>query len=114
MVPKKVAIVGSRKFKNLSMVKDFVNALPIDTILVSGGALGVDSIAETAALERGMTTKIFKPGWKTYGLAAGPIRNALIVEEADEVVAFWDEESKGTANTIKLTREAGKPLKVIL
>ena len=114
MVPKKIAIVGSRKFRELSLVKDYVNSLPMDTTIVSGRALGVDQIAEAAALERGMPTEIFLPDWKTFGLAAGPMRNALIVGAADEVVAFWDEESKGTANTIALTRKAGKPLKIIL
>lgn len=114
MVPKKVAIVGSRKFKRLATVKEYVESLPLDTIIVSGGALGVDEVAETTAIAKGMTSKIFKPNWKKFGLAAGPIRNAQIVEEADEIVAFWDGESKGTANTIKLARQAGKPLKIIL
>ena len=114
MVPKKIAIIGSRKFHNLTAVKELVNALPIDTIVVSGGALGVDQVAETAALERQMQVKIFLPDWKTFGLRAGAIRNAQIVEEADEVIAFWDEKSKGTAITIDLARKAGKIVKIIL
>ena len=110
----KVAIVGSRKFRELALVKEYVDSLTIDTTIVSGRALGVDQIAEAAAIARGMPTEIFLPDWKTFGLAAGPMRNALIVGAADEVVAFWDEKSKGTASTIELTRKAGKPLKIIV
>jgi hypothetical protein len=114
MLSKKIAIVGSRKFKKLSLVKDFVDSLSVDTTIVSGGALGVDQIAEASALAREMPTKIFLPDWKGLGLKAGTVRNAKIVEEADEVVAFWDGESKGTLITIEMARKSGKPLKIIL
>ena len=110
---KKIAIVGSRRFKKLSLVKDFVDSLPLDTTIVSGGALGVDQVAEASALARGMTTKIFLPDWKTLGLKAGAIRNAQIVEESDEIVAFHDGVSKGTLITIELGHKAGKPVKII-
>lgn len=86
----------------------------MDTIIVSGGAAGVDKTAEELALARGMLTKIFLPDWENLGKRAGFVRNAQIVKEADEVVAFWDNESKGTAITIELTRKANKPLKIIL
>lgn len=114
MVSKKIAIVGSRKFRELSLVKDYIDSLPLDTIIVSGGALGVDQMAEASALARGMTTQIYLADWKNFGRKAGAIRNAEIVAEADEVVAFWDGESKGTAITIEFTRKAGKPLKIIV
>lgn len=55
--------------------------------------------------------------WKTYGRAAGPIRNRqmLTCGQPDLVLAFHDalEISKGTANMVKIARKAGVPVVVI-
>ncbi len=106
----KVAIVGSRDYKNLDQVKEFIEAFPEDTIIVSGGAIGVDTIAEEKAEELGLKIKIFFPDWAKFKKAAGPIRNKKIVDYADLVVAFWRKKSKGTGSTIKLALEAKKPI----
>jgi hypothetical protein len=37
-------------------------------------------------------------------MAAGPIRNRLMAENADVLIAFWDGLSKGTASMIKLAQ----------
>lgn len=105
----KVAIVGSRDYKPLSEVTDFVNHLPDDTIVVSGGARGVDSTAEKAAKKRGLRTIIFPAEWDKYGKSAGFLRNRSIVTAADMVVVFWNGRSRGTMHAIKLAEEMYKP-----
>ena len=40
-------------------------------------------------------------------------RNAQIIAEADQVVAFWDGKSPGTRNTIDRAKRANKPLEII-
>ena len=50
----KIAIVGSRTFENLQLVRDIVAALPANSIVVSGGAPGVDTVAVRAAEARGL------------------------------------------------------------
>lgn len=109
----RVAIVGSREWKDARRVFDYVYSLPENTEIVSGGARGVDSYAEYAAKERGLACKVFYADWNTHGKSAGMRRNAEIVEYADIVTAFWDGVSRGTANTIKRARKAGKPVEVI-
>lgn len=52
------------------------------------------------------------PDWNRYGRSAGARRNAEIVKQADEVVAFWDGKSRGTQITIAMARAAGKPVTV--
>lgn len=104
----KLAIVGSRNWYSPRRVREFVQALPLDTVIVSGGAVGVDSDAEQAARERGMTVEVYKPDWKKHDRAAGIIRNRQIVDAADKVVAFWDGESRGTKFTIDYARQHGK------
>jgi hypothetical protein len=110
----KIAIVGSRDFPNLALVRRFVSELPKDTIIVSGGARGVDREGELAAYDAGLATHIIFADWKTYGKEAGPIRNAAIVKTADKIVVFWDGRSPGTANVLGLARMSGKPVELYI
>jgi predicted Rossmann fold nucleotide-binding protein DprA/Smf involved in DNA uptake len=108
----KVAIVGSRAYPNLSKVRAYIQSLPLDTIIVSGGARGVDKCAEKVAESIGLQTEIYPADWHKYGKAAGMKRNQQIVEASDRVVAFWDGESKGTKNTIDTAKKLGKEVTV--
>jgi hypothetical protein len=110
---KKIAVVGSRDYKNLHRVRDVINMLPPDTIIVSGGARGVDSAAEHWAKARNLQVRIFMADWKQHGKRAGFLRNMDIEHEADECIAFWDGRSKGTMHTVGLFRKAGKPVRII-
>ena len=112
----KVAVVGSRGFNDylkLSGVLDKIHSVKPITLIVSGGAVGADSLAETWAEESGIEKLIFKPDWKKYGKKAGFIRNTQIVENADSVVAFWDGESRGTKNSIDTANKLDKPLFIV-
>lgn len=113
-----VAIVGSRDFPRTSynLIAEYVAQLPPDTMVISGGARGVDKYSVEMAEARGLRTKVDKvtdEDWQRYGKRAGFMRNSRLVAAADEVVAFWDGASNGTRDTMKKTREAKKPLTVI-
>lgn len=113
----KIAIVGSRDYPNLKDVdRYFESHIPKhpDTIIISGGARGVDTRAAELAQKYDLGLVTYIPDWNQFGRKAGMIRNSLIVELADKVVAFWDEESRGTKDTIDKTLKAGKDLEVIL
>ena len=108
----RVAIVGSRGWRDLGAVKSLIASLPDDAVVISGGALGVDSAAELFALSRGLTTLVYTPDWEKHSRKAGYMRNRTIVENADRVVAFWDGKSKGTQHTINIAKELGVPCEV--
>lgn len=108
----KVAIVGSRDFPRLYRVREYVEALPEDTLVISGGARGVDREAVRAAKARGLATMEYFALWKEHGRSAGPIRNARLVQEADCLMVFWDGVSKGTLDTIHKAEAAGKPCSI--
>ena len=109
----RVAIVGSREFPDRELVTGFVRALPPGTIVVSGGARGVDQWAEDVAAAWGLETRIFRADWKALGRRAGSIRNAKIVAESDSLIAFWDGRSRGTLNTILTARDRGIPVEIL-
>lgn len=118
-VQRRVAIIGSRDYPDAKrVVFQYVwdmweqgDGSP--PIIISGGARGVDRIAEEAALRRGLDCVVFPANWEEYGKSAGYLRNAEIVDSADRVVAFWDGESKGTKHTINLALAKKKNLEVI-
>ncbi len=120
----KIAVVGSREFKDIKfarrvIMKEFLFAIPCtddknqeEPIIVSGGARGIDSLAEIEAKNLKIKTIIFKPDWDRYGKKAGFLRNILIINEADKVIAFWDGASKGTKHSIDLAIKQDKPLDI--
>jgi hypothetical protein len=93
-----------------------VDALPESVTLVSGGAEGVDAIAEARARLRGLEVEVIRPDYGAYPHAAtryAPIvGNEEIVRLADEVVVFWDGVSKGSRSVIEFAKRQGKPLTV--
>lgn len=109
----KVAIVGSRDYADVAAVRAYIRALPSGTVVVSGGASGVDTVALQEARRCKLGTHVFDADWAQYGKRAGAMRNQQIVDAADRVVAFWDGVSKGTKITIDMAKRAGKPLEVI-
>ena len=107
----KLAIIGSRSIKEI----DFEKHIKIQPVLVvSGGAVGVDTLAENWAKANGIATLIIKPDYARYGRVAPLIRNKDIVKESDFVIAFWDGKSKGTEHTINYAKKAGKRVEIIL
>jgi hypothetical protein len=109
----KLAVVGSREFSDYDMMKLFLDSYKehnSSLILVSGGApRGADNLAERYAREHNLEIILFFPDWQKFGKAAGMIRNTDIIQEADEVIAFWDGVSSGTHDSIKKAHKMSKP-----
>lgn len=109
----KIAIVGSRWYAEYDVIKEYVlKKIDINEVecVISGGANGVDRLAEKFAKEFGLKMTVFLPDWNKHGKAAGPIRNKDIVKNADVVFAFWDGQSRGTKSSIELAEKMNKKL----
>lgn len=108
----KLAIVGSRSINNEELIIDFINEcypkLSNVKLVISGGASGVDTIAEKYAKENNIKTKIFYPDWKKYGEQAHSIRNSNIISSCNECIIIWDGYSECTKQDIDLCQEMGK------
>lgn len=135
----KIAVFGSREGFDSETIRAYL-APRFDptTILVSGGARGVDSFAEQAwqslggnvislrptvlsggcwAVERWESNEgrvfipVGEPEWADFKSAAF-YRNMLIAEEADAGVAFHANNSRGTWSTRDAFEAEGKPCSV--
>ena len=115
-----VIIAGLRGFSDYDLFKVKLEQLIQDnaievTEIVSGGASGVDAMAERYANEKGISVKVFKADWKKYGRGAGPVRNKEMAEYVGEkgvLIAFWDHKSKGTGSMIKIAEKMN--LKILI
>jgi hypothetical protein len=127
-VKKRVAIVGSRPPKDadkptlaayaemIEQVHAFVRSLSLQTVIVSGGAHGVDMHAIEQAKALGMLTvecEVSPMAWQKRGHMVAHVRNQLVVDISDDVYAFWFRKTPGTAITIEMARLAGKLRNVV-
>ena len=111
----RVAIVGSRNIENEENVYELLcRYIPANTTeIVSGGATGIDTLAEIYAEKNRLRLTVFKPDYKAFGKRAPLVRNEEIIRHAQYVLAFWDGISHGTAHTVATCVTLGVPVKVI-
>ena len=78
-------------------------------VLLHGGAVGVDSIANDWAESRPgkVEIRVYKPDYRAHGSAAPHVRNDAMLNAADHVLAFWDGQSRGTKSVIDKASDLG-------
>jgi hypothetical protein len=106
----KTIIAGSRAIVQIRHVLKAMNdawdiACIDPTIIISGGAQGVDKLGERWAKLMGIPVQRFPAAWDIYGKAAGIYRNRIMAQRADALVAIWDGKSRGTKNMIEEARK---------
>lgn len=107
----KILVVGSRSIKEF----DLSEYIPKETeLIISGGASGVDSIAEEYADKHRISKLIMYPKYEIYGKAAPLKRNEIMVDIADEVLIIWDGKSRGTNYTAKYAEKKNKKVRLII
>ena len=95
-------IAGSRtatKEETYQAIQDCGFASEI-TKVVSGCAGGADTWGEQWAAEHGIEVAKFPAPWKKYGKAAGPMRNKLMSDVSEALIAVRVNGSRGTSDMI--------------
>ena len=87
------------------------------TVIISGGARGIDTLAAEAAEAAGLVSTVLLPDREKYPgklvYRAYRERNRAIVDACDLLLAVWDGKSRGTSYTIGYARRQGKPVFVV-
>ena len=118
---KTIGIVGTRQrfFKGdfFKVREAFQNVYEEGDRICSGGCpRGADNFAELIAKENGTSILIHYPNWYKHGRAAGFVRNTLIAQDSDILIACVSANRKGgTEDTIKkFIKDKGSDENVIL
>ena len=115
----RLLVAGSRGFTDYDEVAHVLSNAshcldrPV-TLVISGGARGVDRHAEWWAFEWNYPMKVMPAEWDRYGKSAGYRRNVEMVEECDAAIVLWDGESRGTKHTMDLLAAKGIPRVIVV
>lgn len=82
--------------------------------VISGTAEGVDKAGERWAEHHKIEVVRHPARWSKFGMAAGKIRNAEMVDTCSAALYFWDGKSAGTAHCIAYAAATKKPIWVVL
>jgi len=122
----KICVNGSREFNDyrylkIRIEKHVLNAYNkhgydnIDKIaILSGGARGADRLGEIKGYGDGFKVIRYPANWDKHGKKAGMLRNIEMIDACDELISFWDGESKGTKHAIEYAQSIGKKVTVYL
>jgi hypothetical protein len=117
----KVLITGSRNWVEPGPIERELRKYPPGTILVHGGARGVDNIAGAIGKQLGFIVRVYPANWELLGKRAGPARNATMLKEEhpdrsgvyiDRCLAYHEDPSlgKGTRHMVALVSKAQPPI----
>ena len=125
-----IVIVCGSRYASQKRANDIIRVmkrLPTNSLIITGGAKGVDSIAHAVAKELGFQTKIIDAHWQhtaacptgcreVCGPAAGPIRNRKMLDLNPNLVLAFHEDigtSRGTADTLMEAQRRGIATKLM-
>jgi hypothetical protein len=115
----RVLITGDRHWDDYKAIRRILKALlkrhGLKLFVIEGGARGADRLAGEACRNLGIPFAEVPALWDFHGRAAGPIRNASMLNlDPDLVIAFHADlaHSKGTRNMVEQARKRGVPCKL--
>lgn len=112
----RVLVCGGRNYSEFKRVGKALEIVWLNSVgslvVIEGGATGADQAAKEWAedhAEFGVMHLQFPANWKEHRRAAGPIRNAQMLNEGCPDLCIWFPGGKGTQNMISQTRKANIP-----
>lgn len=94
-----IMIGGSRSIKAINF-DYFIDKNNVAQV-ISGGAIGIDKLAEDWAKRNKIDFQAYLAQWDKFGKRAGMLRNKDMIDAADVCYFFWDGKSPGTKQAIE-------------
>lgn len=106
----KILVCGGRHYNERKKIYDTLDAClyayGVDIEIITGGAAGADTLADSWARYRGLVTHRYPAKWDTQGKRAGILRNfVMLAQNPSRVIAFPG--GRGTAHMVKIARDKG-------
>lgn len=108
-------IAGSRSFNDFATMQEMMETVPwtISAVL-NGTAPGADTMgAKWAKHNQSISVINYPAPWEEFGRRAGMMRNIVMADNADALVAIWDGRSRGTAQMIEEATKRNLVVQVI-
>ncbi len=83
----KLMIAGSRTITDFDLGKYISNDVEL---IISGGAKGIDALAEEYADKHKLSKLVLRPKYNLYGKGAPLKRNDEMIDIADSMLVVWD------------------------
>lgn len=107
----KVIIAGSRDFTDYNFLRDkcdrILSNIKDEIWILSGCAKGADNLGEKYAQERGYYLAEFPADWDLHGRKAGVLRNQEMADEADALIVFIKNQSRGSLDMLRRAEKRG-------
>lgn len=108
----KAIVCGGRRYTDTVWLFERLDELHAKykfTLIIVGGAKGVDTLAERWALAREVPVVRVSADWEKHGNQAGPLRNVRMLGwDPDVTIAFPG--GTGTADMCRKTAQVNKPV----
>lgn len=107
---------GSRGWRDVQTIIEAVTSIRRPFLSIVGDADGWDTLVWEVLADFSLPRWRFDARWKSYGRAAGHIRNKLMADTLQRVspdgfvVAGWDGKSRGTKGMIDLAEKQKIPV----
>lgn len=107
---KYIAIIGTRDYPTTAILAYLLTMEHEGEICLLTGGHTASEAAKKMAKVRGWQMREYLPDYKTNGQGATHMRSKAMMQDAHEVLTFWNGVSKGTENEIKIALKMGKKI----
>jgi hypothetical protein len=107
---------GSRTIVDRELIDSKLKALPCCAVILTSRTHGASAAVRDATMRLGLRLEVWTAMTDRYQTAeeAYFARDEEMIRSADQVLAFWDGESAGTANELVYARRLSKPIDLVL
>lgn len=112
----KTIIAGGRDFVDVEFMRESIEEVlrygwNVSRVLC-GLARGADTLGADWAVDNEVPIDYYPAQWENTGKSAGHIRNAVMANDGEALIAFWDGKSRGTKDMISKALKKGLYIKI--
>ena len=107
---------GSRTIGHRELIESKLKALPRCAVILTSRTNGASAAVRDATMRLGLRLEVWTAMAGRYPTAeeAYFARDEEMIRSADQVLAFWDGKSAGTAHELTYARRLSKPIDLVL